>query len=109
MVCPKGIFVFESKNYSGYVFGNERHEYWTQTLPGRNGRTIKHHFYNPIIQNRNHIKYLQQFLRNALPIWSIIVFSDRCTLKSISIQSCDTIVINLRVLPSLIYSIFAQL
>ena len=46
-----GIYVFESKNYSGWIFGNEKHQYWTQSLKG--GRKFK--FYNPIFQNRTHI------------------------------------------------------
>ena len=33
MICKKGIFVFESKNYSGWIFGSEQQLYWYQTLP----------------------------------------------------------------------------
>lgn len=94
MICRKGIFVFESKNYSGWIFGSENHKNWYQTLPKGRGRSRKKPFYNPIMQNRSHTKHLKAFLGNQIPMWSIIVFSDRCTLKSIQIHSNDTSVIN---------------
>ena len=33
MIHPTGIFVFESKNYKGWIFGNEKNANWIQTLP----------------------------------------------------------------------------
>ena len=33
MIHPKCLFVIECKNYSGWIFGNENNEYWTQVLP----------------------------------------------------------------------------
>ena len=38
MICSQGIYVFESKNYSGWIFGNEKYKMWTQTLPQGKGR-----------------------------------------------------------------------
>ena len=32
MLHEKGIFVFESKNYSGWIFGNETDLNWTQSF-----------------------------------------------------------------------------
>ena len=94
MICSKGIFVFESKNYSGWIFGNEAQKNWYQTLPQGKGRSHKEQFYNPIMQNRSHIKHLKAFLGEEVPMRSIIVFSDRCTLKKVQIQSNDINVIN---------------
>lgn len=94
MICSKGVFVFESKNYSGWIFGSEGQKNWYQTLPTGRGRSHKERFYNPIMQNRSHISYLKAYLGEQIPIWSFIVFSDRCTLKSIQITSNDTCVIN---------------
>lgn len=34
-ITEKGIFVFESKNYSGWIFGDEDGQYWTAMLPNR--------------------------------------------------------------------------
>ena len=93
MISSKGIYVFESKNYSGWIFGSENKKYWYQTLAaGRNG-VHKESFYNPVMQNATHIKHLKNLLSENIPIWSVIVFSDRCTLKSININSKNVYVI----------------
>ena len=51
-IHEKGIFVFESKNYSGWIFGSEDQLKWTQCF--KSGQ--RKHFYNPIKQNRTHIR-----------------------------------------------------
>jgi len=58
LMHPSGIYVFESKNYSGWIFGTETQKMWAQTFP--NGRKEK--FYNPIMQNSTHIKWLMSAL-----------------------------------------------
>ena len=50
-ITQKGIFVFESKNYSGWIFGDEKGKTWTAMLPNKQ----KNQFYNPIMQNRTHL------------------------------------------------------
>ena len=84
-----GIYVFESKNYSGWIFGNEAQNQWTQTLPTQKGKARKEHFFNPIIQNKVHIKWLQSYLKDFgnLKFYSFIVFSKRCELKKITLTS----------------------
>lgn len=94
MIHPKGLFVFESKNYSGWIFGSELQKNWYQTLPQGRGRSHKESFYNPIMQNRTHIKHLKMLLGEDVPMHSIITFSERCTLKKVEIQSRDIRVIN---------------
>lgn len=89
MLYKKGIFVFESKNYSGWIFGDEKQKNWYQTLRVGRGRSQKESFYNPIMQNQTHIKYLKAFLGQSIPIWSFIVFSERCTLKNVHVTSPD--------------------
>lgn len=80
MVHEKGIFVFESKNYSGWIFGNATAQKWTQSLPNKE----KHQFYNPIKQNVSHISALCDFLRLPKAAFtSYIIFSERCELKSV--------------------------
>jgi len=93
MIHHKGIFVFESKNYSGWIFGNETQKMWTQTLPAGRGRSRKESFYNPIMQNQSHIKHLREFLGKPIQAWSVIVFSERCTLKKVQLKSDDIYVI----------------
>lgn len=95
LLHESGIYVFESKNYSGWIFGTETQKYWTQTLPAGRGRSLKNKFFNPIMQNKGHIKWLQAFLvEQALPFYSYIVFSDRCILKDIKLTSADHYVMN---------------
>ncbi len=92
-ICSKGILVIESKNYSGWIFGNEDDTHWTATLP--NGD--RNRFYNPIKQNQTHIKWLLNYMGKQpqeLPVYSIIAFSERCTLKSITLHSHNLYVVN---------------
>lgn len=92
MIHRSGIYVFESKNYSGWIFGDENARTWTQTLPnGRKAR--KEHFLNPIMQNKLHIKWLKKQIGENIPIYSVIVFSERCTLKKVTVTNPEVKVI----------------
>lgn len=88
-ITQKGIFVIESKNYSGWIFGDEESVNWTVMLPSK----VKNCFYNPIMQNKTHIKWLQKYLGDSIPLFSVIVFSVRCELKKVSVQSDNIYVI----------------
>ena len=90
MIHETGIYCFESKNYSGWIFGDENSQYWTQTLKG--GK--KNRFLNPIIQNKGHIKHLTEYLKDYYngEYYSVIVFSQRCELKKVKILSKEIIV-----------------
>jgi len=94
MIHAKGLFVFESKNYSGWIFGSENQMNWYQTLPQGRGSSHKKSFYNPIMQNKTHIKHLIALLGENIPTHSIITFSERCTLKKVEVKSADIRVIN---------------
>ncbi len=104
LIHPKGFFVIESKNYKGWIFGSEKNLYWTQTLPvGRRRKSHKEQFYNPIRQNEGHIKYLKRILSQSTPMWSVIVFSDKCTFRNVTVSPSKRYkVIQLRQLKSLI-------
>jgi len=93
MIHTKGLFVFESKNYSGWIFGSEYQKNWYQMLPQGRGRSHKESFYNPIMQNRTHIKHLKVLVGEDVPTHSIITFSERCTLKKVEFKSDDIRVI----------------
>lgn len=88
-ITQKGIFVIESKNYSGWVFGDEKSEYWTVMLPNKE----KNKLYNPIKQNKTHLKWLSNYLVKDIPLYSIIVFSERCELKKITVDNTNIYVI----------------
>ena len=87
MFHPKGLFVIESKNYSGWIFGNEKSKQWTQTLPVGRRRCHKERFYNPIMQNSTHIRAIRKHIDDTVPIYSVIAFSDKCTLKDVTVKS----------------------
>jgi len=95
MIHESGIYVFESKNYSGWIFGTETQQYWTQTMPAGGQKPQKNRFFNPIMQNKVHLKWLQSYLKIDLALfYSYIVFSERCTLKNIKLTSKQHHVIN---------------
>lgn len=66
-----GIWVIETKNYSGYIYGNENQREWTQTLAFGNE---KNKFYNPIKQNATHIYHLSKYLKVKNIFQNIVVF-----------------------------------
>lgn len=53
VVSVYGIFVIETKNYNGWIYGGEHAEYWTQNICGN-----KYQLYNPILQNAGHVRAL---------------------------------------------------
>lgn len=59
VVSPFGIFVIETKNYTGWIYGAEHQAKWTQTF----GSGGKFSFQNPIWQNKLHLRALAQFLK----------------------------------------------
>lgn len=92
VLTNRGLIVFEVKNYSGWIFGNEQQKYWTQVLAyGK----YKYKLYNPIMQNAEHIRALRQNLPQnpSIPIYSIVVFYGSAKLKNISCSSHDTYLI----------------
>lgn len=90
MLHSSGLYAFESKNYKGWIFGSEKGRYWTQVLPAGKGKSRKHSFYNPIKQHRTHLKWLNYFLSEDMPIYhSYIVFGDQASFKKLDIQNSN--------------------
>ncbi len=67
-IRENGIFCIETKNYKGWIFGNENQDKWTQTLYNE-----KHQFLNPLKQNKSHIYYLSQIIDKKYHINSLVV------------------------------------
>ena len=85
-ITSRGLFVIESKNFSGYIFGHENRRNWTCTLPSEyKGRINKYKFFNPIWQNKSHINALKNYCGDVVT-YSIIAFSDNCELMDVT---CD--------------------
>ena len=79
-----GIYVIESKNYNANIYGYEKNTNWLAFYHGK-----KYTILNPIIQNRQHIKYLKKYLKiPGKHFKSIIVFNDNANLYKVP-KSCD--------------------
>jgi hypothetical protein len=108
LFTTKKVYVIESKNYSGWIYGSETGNSWTQTF-NHYGKVTKSSFYNPLAQNYGHIKYLSTFL--DIPITNfinIVVFSNDSSLKNITTEKPYNHVINKRELVKLIETIEMQ-
>jgi len=88
VVCPKGIFVIETKNWRGHIEGDENDEFWRQKKD-RDQPDVR--VSNPIIQNRRHIEVLSGYLKRAGINWpdvgGIIVFRSARTTHYITQSS----------------------
>lgn len=70
LLVPQGIFVIETKNMTGWIFGGEWQKRWTQTIYDR-----KVNFQNPIHQNYKHVKALESLLGiDPKIIFNVVVF-----------------------------------
>lgn len=79
VVSRYGIFVIENKDLNGWVYANDNHKKWTQTL----NRRSKYTFQNPLIQNFAHISALKEqlpFIKNQM--FNVVVFSPRAQFKT---------------------------
>jgi hypothetical protein len=80
VISSSGIFVIETKNFSGWIHGNEGSEYWTQTIYNE-----KTKFRNPIKQNWAHVYALKEILSDleSIAFHPIIVFVGTAELKNV--------------------------
>lgn len=70
LINSQGLFVIETKNYSGRIYGSDAQLEWTQVL----GRS-KFKFYNPVKQNATHVFHLKKLLLpKKIPVHSVVVF-----------------------------------
>ena len=75
---PYGLFVLETKNYQGWIFGSERQSQWTQQIFKKRSR-----FQNPLRQNYKHTKAIQELLGVASEqVHSVIAFVGDCEFKT---------------------------
>lgn len=87
-----GIVVFEVKKYNGWIFGLASETHWTQVLAyGK----LRYKFYNPILQNKNHIKDLKEQLPQFqnVPFYSLIVFFGDCRFKNLDYVPENTFIV----------------
>ncbi|QOG12599.1 NERD domain-containing protein [Arcobacter sp. FWKO B] len=78
VVSEFGIFVIETKNMKGWIFGDEKQKTWSQKI-------YKHtsNFQNPLHQNYKHVKTIESALGiDHSKIFSVIVFVGDSTFKT---------------------------
>jgi|TARA_A200000159_G_scaffold38471_1_gene34845 restriction system protein len=70
IVSKFGVFVVETKNMKGWIFGNPKQRMWTQKLYKHSSK-----FQNPLHQNYKHVQTLVSVLGlNDDQVHSVIVF-----------------------------------
>ena len=78
IVSEYGIFVVETKNMKGWIFGDEKQKYWTQKIYKNTNK-----FQNPLHQNYKHIKTIENTLGiDQDKIFSVIVFAGDSEFKT---------------------------
>ncbi len=82
-----GIWVIETKNYSGKIYGEEDEHEWTQFLgTDKEGRK----FYNPIKQNATHIYCLKKYLNVKNVFHNVVVFLSNADVSHVSSNNVYT-------------------
>lgn len=79
LVSRFGIFVIETKDYTGWIFAGPNDRYWTQVT-----FSDKYRFQNPIRQNYRHVRAVQELL-DFLPadvVRSVVVFTGDAEFKT---------------------------
>lgn len=78
LVSCYGIFVVETKNYNGWIFGDEHAPQWTVSHFGK-----KFQFQNPLRQNFRHTQCLAEHLElEPAKFHSVVFFIGDCELKT---------------------------
>lgn len=70
VINQRGVYVIETKNYSGEIYGSENQREWTQVLAYGN---VKNKLYNPLKQNATHVYHVKKII-GQLPVYSVVVF-----------------------------------
>lgn len=77
-ITSKGVFVIETKHYTGWIFADEKSKKWMQTIYKK-----RYFFQNPIHQNYKHFKVIEE-LFDFIPkkyIHPIVIFTGDAEFK----------------------------
>lgn len=78
IVSVYGVFVVETKNMKGWIFGKPNQKTWTQKIYRHSNK-----FQNPLHQNYKHVKTLESLLElNEQQLHSLVVFVGDSTFKT---------------------------
>lgn len=80
VISPYGLFVIETKNYTGWIFASEHQKTWTQKIYKKNFK-----FQNSIHQNYRHVKVIEKILDQVIEfetLHSFVIFQNGCEFKT---------------------------
>ncbi|MDH5434404.1 MAG: NERD domain-containing protein [Gammaproteobacteria bacterium] len=78
LVSPYGIFIVETKNIKGWIFGSAEQAKWTQSLYGK-----KYSFQNPVRQTYRQMKVLSDYIGiDESKIKTVVFFVGDCKFKT---------------------------
>jgi hypothetical protein len=78
LVSPYGLFIVETKNKKGWIFGSKDQPKWTQSIYGK-----KYSFQNPLRQTFRQKKVLSEYLElNESTIHTVVFFVGDCRFKT---------------------------
>ena len=90
LINSAGIWVIETKNYSGEIYGNEEDRYWRQVLGYGYNKTVNK-FYNPKKQNATHIYRLKEILGRRNIFHNVVCFLDGADLSEVRADNVYTV------------------
>ncbi len=100
VVSRFGVFVIETKNYTGNVYGDDKRKEWTQIIPTNvrygSGKVYtyihKSRFYNPVKQTLLHLYEIKKNLGDIpnLKVVPIVVFVGNCNLAHVE-SNCHVV------------------
>lgn len=112
VVSPFGVFIIETKNYSGKIYGNDNQMQWTQIIltDVRYRRkwyktytyVTKNKFYNPVKQSLGHLYEIKKNLSewHSIKYYPLVVFTGDADLSEL--QSNSTIVYENDLIPTIL-------
>lgn len=78
IISPYGVFVIETKNMKGWIFGSPNQAQWMQQI-----FRYKQKFQNPLRQNHKHVAAVRELLcLGPHQVHSVVVFVGDCTFKN---------------------------
>jgi hypothetical protein len=78
LITEAGLFIIETKHYTGWILGSPRDAKWTQVI-----YRVKNRFQNPLLQNYGHVKTVQSLFKLPESAFvSVVVFTGSAELKT---------------------------
>ena len=90
IVSPFGLFIIETKNHKGFIYGDDNGQVWTQVL----GMGAHHFtFHNPVFQNETHLRELSKQIKISRKYMTgMIVFTNPdANLSNVRSHFCYTL------------------